>query len=101
MDHGDINPCLTTLGVVFVVLGQPPITVEPTESPLHDPPPLMNLERRLTRTLVSYLQHPTTVALDPIQQRPHPVGRVRPHLGQMRQRLTRTPEHFHRSLPIG
>ena len=49
MDHGHVDPRLTTLGGVLVVLREPPVSAEPPERPLHHPPPLLHLEGRLPR----------------------------------------------------
>ena len=38
MDHGDIDPGLTTLRVRLIVLAQPPVPAQPGERPLDDPP---------------------------------------------------------------
>jgi hypothetical protein len=58
VDHGDVDPRLAALGVVFVVLGKSPLVVEPTEGPFHDPAPLVDLELALSRPIAHDLQRP-------------------------------------------
>lgn len=84
MDQSAIDPRLTTLEILFVVLRQLPIAAKPAQGPLHDPPPLVDLEDRRTGPLAHSFQDPTTVTLDPVQQGRPPIGRVGPHLRQTR-----------------
>src|SRR5579875_2814412 len=58
MDHGNIAPRLTTLGVMLLILPQPPITAKPTKGPLHDPPlsmmPALGVGSRPSRKRMRY-----------------------------------------------
>src|SRR5947207_8951871 len=78
VDHGDVDPRLTAAGVPLVVLRQPPVSAEPAERPLDDPPPLPARPRRLPGPLQDDVQHPPAVLGDPPGERlvpgvgPHP-----------------------------
>jgi len=37
MDHGDLDQRLTGLGVVFVILAQAPVAIEPAQRPFDNP----------------------------------------------------------------
>jgi hypothetical protein len=52
--------CLAASRVVLIILRQPPIPAQPAKRPFHDPPPLVDLECRLTGMLTRNLQHPPT-----------------------------------------
>jgi hypothetical protein len=100
MNHGDVDPRLAARGVVFVVLGQPPMTAKPPDRPLDKPPPLLHLKGRLPGTLAHHLQDPPSMGGDPTHQSLHPGRRVGPDLRQPRQGLADPLEHLHGPIPV-
>lgn len=99
VDHGDVDPRLAALGVVFVVLRQPSVPVEPTERTLHHPTPRLHLEPHHARTPGHDVQYPLPRAFYPTQ--PRPVHAVGPHPHQSRQPVTDPREHLDGPVPVG
>src|SRR5579862_9085486 len=67
-DHGNSDPCLTTLRESLVVLTQSPIPSEPSERPLDDPPLGQDNESLLVSWLLHNLQQPTERILYPLHE---------------------------------
>src|SRR5437879_11018566 len=67
MSHSDVDPGLARLLAPFVILAQPAVPPQPGERPLDDPPPLQDLELRLSRGADDPLEDPAPDLLGPLR----------------------------------
>ena len=98
MDGCNVDPCLTALESVLIVLRQPLVSVEPTGRALHNPAPLLHLEPHRAIPAGHDVQDPCGIPAHPVGQRA--VVGIGPDARQPRQPGTDPLEHFDRPIPV-
>ena len=68
LDHCNVNHGFTCVGEIFVVLAQPPISSQPTESSFHHPTSGQHFESRNVIASFDDFQYPAGQIMEPIDQ---------------------------------
>jgi len=67
-DHGDLNHGLAIFNQFFIVLAEATGMAQPSKRAFHDPAFGKDLKTNLLFELPNDLQHPTTPAIEPLDQ---------------------------------